>query len=236
MKKEVERLQKIIAKSGLVSRHKAEILIKEKKVKVNGKIAELGSKASFDDEIEVNGKIIKKTEKIYFLMNKPEKVICSLHDPQKRKIIIDLLNVNTTVFPIGRLDYNTTGTILLTNDGELTQRLLHPKYKIKRVYKVKIDKPLTNEQLLFLNSDKVIINQKKSKQIVKQVANKSYIVELYQGSYHHVKKLFEIFDYTVKTLNRIEFAGISHIGLKKGEYRKLNIKEIRYLKKIVNLI
>ncbi|VEU59437.1 pseudouridine synthase [Mesomycoplasma neurolyticum] len=236
MKNKIERLQKIIAQSGLVSRHKAEILIKEKKVQVNGIIASIGTKASFNDEIIVNGQIINKIEKKYFLMNKPEKTICSLKDPQNRQIITDLMNEKTTIFPIGRLDYNTTGTILLTNDGELSQRLSHPKFMIKRVYRARLDKALTKDQLLFLNSDKVIINDKPSKQVVKQVDNKSYIIELKQGSYHHVKKLFEIFSCFVRSLNRIEFAGLSHIGLKKGEYRKLTIKEIRYLKKLVNLI
>ncbi|WGI36373.1 pseudouridine synthase [Mesomycoplasma lagogenitalium] len=231
-----ERVQKLISQAGIASRRKAEELIKEKKVTVNGKIVQLGELASFEDEILVDGIPLYKQEKVYYLINKPEKVICSLNDPQKRTIITDLIDDTRFIFPVGRLDYNTTGTMIITNDGELTQRLLHPKYEIKRVYRARLNEPLTKKQLDFLNSDKVMLEGKQSLQEVKQVDNKSYIITLSVGTYHHIKKLFELFDLKVQSLNRIEFAGLSHIGLKKGEYRKMNIKEIRWLKKLVNLI
>lgn len=231
-----ERVQKLISQAGIASRRSAEELIKNKKVIINGKLAALGDKASFNDEIIVDGIVISKQEKVYYIMNKPEKVICSLKDPQNRTVITDLIDENRFIFPVGRLDYNTTGTIILTNDGELTQRLLHPKYEIIRVYKARLNRPLTEKQLSFLNSDQVKIDGVISKQEVKKVDTKSYIVTLKVGTYHHVKKLFELFDLKVWSLNRIEFAGLTHIGLQKGQFRKLNIKEIRWLKSLVKLI
>ncbi|MGZ9413304.1 pseudouridine synthase [Mycoplasma sp. 480] len=232
----IERVQKLISQAGIASRRKAEELIQAQKVTINGKIANLGDKASFKDKILVDGIPLFKQENVYYIMNKPEKVICSLNDPQKRTVITDLIQENKFIFPVGRLDYNTTGTILLTNDGELTQRLLHPKYNILRIYRVRLNEPLTKQQLDFLNGNNVFIDGINSKQEVKQVDTKSYLVTLSVGTYHHVKKLFEIFNLKVQSLNRIEFAGLSHIGLKKGEYRKLNIKEIRWLKSLVKII
>ncbi|MBN3534628.1 pseudouridine synthase [Mycoplasma procyoni] len=232
-----ERVQKLISQAGIASRRKAEELIKNGFVTINGKVAQLGDKASFKDKILVNGQPLFSQEKVYYMLNKPEKVICSLSDPQGRTVITDLIDDNRYIFPVGRLDYNTTGTILLTNDGELTERLLHPKYNIIRVYRARLDAPLDQKQLNFLNSDKVKIDNTTSLQQVIQVDTKSYTIALSVGTYHHVKKLFELCDRKVQSLNRIEFAGLSHVGsLSKGQYRKLNIKEVRWLKQLVKLI
>lgn len=143
----MERLQKVIANSGFTSRRKAEELIKEGKVKVNGKvIKELGTKVSYDDSIIIDGVLLKKEEnKEYYLLNKPRGVISSVSDDKNRKTVVDLIETETRIYPIGRLDYDTTGLILLTNDGELTNILSHPNNNIEKTYIAKIEGILSKE-------------------------------------------------------------------------------------------
>lgn len=234
----MERIQKIIAQAGIASRRKAEELIKEGKVIINGKVASLGDKGTMNDEIIVDGvPIIEKEEFVYYVINKPDKVITSLKDPSGRLVITDFIPEKRRIVPVGRLDYDTTGTLLLTNDGELVYRLTHPSYEVKRTYRARITRPLTKQELKKLNYGEIEVNGVMSKQKVEQVEAKSYLVTLHVGTYHHVKKLFEHFDTKVIGLSRTSYAGISHVGkLAMGEYRKLNIKEVRMLKQLVGLI
>ncbi|MBX4209949.1 MAG: rRNA pseudouridine synthase [Mollicutes bacterium PWAP] len=230
-----EKLQKIIAYSGLTSRRKAEFLINEGKVKVDGKVASLGDRASKKQNITVNGVPIVEEQKVYYLLNKPDGVITSASDDRGRVTVLDLTQIPERVFPVGRLDYNTKGTLLLTNDGDLTHKLTHPRYEVKRVYKAKLNKVLSFEELEFLNGGSVKVNGKYSIQTVTLDEKRSYVVTLSVGSYHHVKLLFENVDANVNNLTRIEYAGISHVGnLSKGQYRKLTPKEIKKLKLIAN--
>jgi 23S rRNA pseudouridine2605 synthase len=228
--KDKQRVQKLISAAGICSRRDAEKLIIDKKVIINGEIATLGDKATFDDTILVNGQPIVAQDKIYIIINKPVRTITSLRDPEGRTTVVDLINIENYIFPIGRLDYNTTGTLLLTNDGDLTNNLAHPSREIERVYRARIEEVLNPVELSRLNSDKIIINGKISRQEVVQVDTKTYVVKLKQGSYHHVKQLFESINKEVVNLTRIEFAGLSHIGLKRGEWRYLKPKEIKHLK------
>lgn len=235
-KNKLERVQKVISNAGYASRRKAEELIKNKKVKVNGEIALIGQKVSSLDKITVEGNQLPFDEKVYYIINKPEKTICSLKDPQRRSLVIDLINDNRYLFTVGRLDYNTTGTLLVTNDGDLTNKLTHPSFEIERVYRARLNESLTNEEFKFLNSNDVYLEETHSIQKVSKISDapKSYVISLHQGTYHHVKKLFELVNKKVISLTRIQFAGLSHIGLKSGEYRKLTIKELRYLKTLIN--
>ena len=232
----MERIQKILSQAGIASRRKAEELILAGKVVVNGQLATLGDKATFDDEIWVNGKqILGRAEHVYYLMNKPPKSISSVSDPQQRRTVIGMINDDRKLFPIGRLDWDTTGTILITNDGEMANKLIHPKYGIIRIYRARIAQTLTEEELAWLNSNDVFIKGKQSIQTVSKVDKRSYIVSLTQGSYHHVKRLFELLDNKVIKLTRIEFAGISHVNdLSIGEYRELTPKEVKWLKTLTN--
>lgn len=227
---ELERVQKLISQAGVASRRKAEELIIAKKVKINGKVAMLGDKASFNDEITVNGIALTKEENVYILLNKPPRIITSASDPQGRQTVIDLIDIDKKIFPIGRLDYETTGTLLLTNDGALAHKLMHPSFEIKRVYRARLNEPLEKESLEFLNSNRVVLDNSASKQTVTQDDTKTYIVTLAVGTNHHVKRLFELVDREVITLTRIEFAGLTHVGeLSQGQWRFLKPKEIKWL-------
>ena len=157
----MERLQKVIAQAGIASRRKAEELIKEGKVKVNGEIVtELGTKVSPKDIIEVNQKVITKEPKEYYLLNKPRGVITSTTDDKDRKTVVDLINTKARIFPVGRLDYDTTGLILLTNDGEFANIMMHPKNRIDKVYIAKLQGIIKGEQINQLKNGIILDNQK----------------------------------------------------------------------------
>ncbi len=233
----MERLQKIIANSGYCSRRKAEEYITGRKVKVNGEIiSELGYKASYEDFIEVNGTPInKKEEKVYYLLNKPRGVVTTASDDKGRKTVVDLIKTDKRIYPVGRLDYDTTGIILLTNDGELTNFLTHPKNEIEKVYVAKIKGLFTKEDLKKLCNGVVIDGFKTSKSRAKILKidkkNNSSVVELiiHEGKNHQVKKMFEAIGYPVLKLKRESIAFLTLDGVKSGSYRELSIKEVKKL-------
>ncbi|BAW18258.1 pseudouridine synthase [Mycoplasmopsis bovigenitalium] len=231
-----ERIQKLIAQSGKYSRREAEKLIENGKVKVNGKIAQLGDKATINDAIYINNKKIDlaNNKLVYYVLNKPKKTITSLKDQFNRQTVVDLVPNDYRVVPVGRLDYNTTGTLILTNDLEIVNKLTHPKYEIPRTYRARIDEPLTLKQFNQLNSG-IIVNGKISNQIVDQIENKSYLVTLNVGSYHHVKKLFEALGRKVINLKRVSYANINVEKMPEGTYRDLTFKELKDLKNIIRL-
>ena len=233
----MERLQKIIANSGFCSRRKAEEYIQNRKVKVNGEvISELGYKASYADYIEVNGTPInKKEEKVYYLLNKPRGVVTTASDDKGRKTVVDLIKTDKRIYPIGRLDYDTTGIILLTNDGELTNILTHPKNEVEKVYVAKIEGIITKEEIKRLCNGVVIDGFKTSKAKAKilKVDKKtnSSVVELiiHEGKNHQVKKMFEAIGYQVLKLKRESIAFLTLDGVKSGSYRELSVKEVKKL-------
>ena len=233
----MERLQKIIANSGFCSRRKAEEYIQNRKVKVNGEIiSELGYKASYEDYIEVNGTPInKKEEKVYYLLNKPRGVVTTASDDKGRKTVVDLIKTDKRIYPVGRLDYDTTGIILLTNDGELTNYLTHPKNEIEKVYIAKIRGLITKEELKKLCNGVVIDGFKTSKSKAKILKSdrktNSSVVELiiHEGKNHQVKKMFEAIGHEVLKLKRESISFLTLDGVKSGSYRELSIKEVKKL-------
>ena len=232
----MERLQKFIASSGLTSRRKAEELITSGKVKVNGKVVlELGTKVDSNDEVEVDGKLLNKEEKVYYIMNKPREVIASVKDEHGRKTVVDIIGEEKRIFPVGRLDYDTTGLILLTNDGELANKLLHPKNQIPKVYIAKIRGTLTPSKIMMLKMgievDKVRYKADRVKIKEQDKNTNTSIVEvtIHEGKYHEVRNLFASIGYEVLKLKREKFAFLDLTGLKSGEYRQLNIKEVKKL-------
>ena len=233
----MERIQKIIAESGYCSRRKAEELIQKGLVSVNGVvIRQMGQKASYDDHIEVEGVSIEnKQDKVYYLLNKPRGVITSTTDDKNRKTIVDLINDPRRIYPVGRLDYDTTGIILLTNDGELANLIMHPKNKIDKVYVAKIEGIFTKLDSMKLSKGVMIEGKKTAKCQVKvkkiDKKNNKSIVELtiHEGRNHQVKNMFKALGYDVLKLKREKIAFLDLTGLKSGEYRLLTIHEVKKL-------
>ena len=236
----MERLQKIIANSGIASRRKAENLILNGKVKVDGKVVlELGTKVSENSKIEVDNVLISRQEKVYYLLNKPRGIITSTKDEHNRKTVIDLIDEEKRIYPVGRLDYDTTGIILLTNDGELANLLMHPRNEIDKVYIAKIKGILTPVDLMKLKKGVMIdgVKTKKAKVKIRKIDKEhdTSIVELtiHEGRNHQVKKMFESVGYEVLKLKREKIAFLDLSGINSGEYRKLNPKEVKKLYALV---
>lgn len=233
----MERLQKVIASYGYASRRKAEDLIRHGKVLVNGKvITELGTKVEANDIISIDGVIINKDVKHeYYLLNKPRQVISSVEDKLGRITVRDLINTEARIYPVGRLDYDTTGLIILTNDGDFANMLMHPSYEIEKTYVAKINKILDKDDINKLKKGIVIDNRKvdikRFKIRKKDVEKNTSIIELtiVEGRNHIVKKIFESMRIDVIKLSRVSYAFLTLDGLKSGEYRKLSIKEIKRL-------
>ena len=234
--KKMERLQKIIASSGYCSRRTAEKLIIAGKVKVNGvTITDLGTKASLSDTILVNGKIIKQSNLEYVLLYKPRGVISTVKDEKGRKTVVDLIETNNRLYPVGRLDYDTSGLILLTNDGALTNKLMHPSSEIDKVYVAKINEAVVPSKIKSLENgvmiDRIKTAKAKTKILKIDKKNNTSLVKItiHEGRNHQVKKMFEAIGYKVIKLKREELAFLNLNGLKAGEYRHLTIKEVRKL-------
>lgn len=232
----MERLQKYLSECGVASRRKCEEIILNKKVKVNGKIIdELGHKVSDSDYITVNDIEVKKKEKEYYILYKPEKVICSVKDEKNRTTVIDYINTNEKIFPIGRLDYDTSGLLLLTNDGELANMLTHPSHKVEKKYLAKIDGIINLKDIYMLENGIVLngIKTKKAKAKIQKIdkKNKKSFVELTitEGRNHQVKNMFGALGYKVLKLKRTNYDFLTLKNLSIGQSRKLTIKEIKKL-------
>lgn len=236
----MERLQKVIANSGYCSRRKAEELILMGKVSVNGNVvSELGTKVSLEDAIMVEGKVLKQNvKKVYYLLNKPSGYICSLSDEKERKIVTDLIEEKERIYPVGRLDYDTTGVLLLTNDGEFANLLSHPSNNVLKTYKATIDGILTTEQIYELKNgieiDGVKVVPDKVKIKKKNVNKNTEIIQLsiVEGRNHIVKRIFEKLGYKVIKLKREQYAFLDVEDLRVGEYRSLTLNEIKRLKNL----
>lgn len=229
------RLNKFIADSGITSRRKAEELILQGRVTVNNKTI---TKLAFtidteNDEVTVDGERIKPAEHVYYLLNKPKGVVTTTDDEKNRMTVTDLIKSKQKIFPIGRLDFNTTGVLILTNDGEFAQKLIHPRNNIIRQYEVKIDKELEAEHENALLKG-VFIDGTRGKFISikygKKKDKKNLTVECTEGRNHFVKKMFTTINYTVEKLHRSSFSGIVP-DIPIGSYRKLTPDEIKKLSK-----
>lgn len=237
----MERLQKLIAESGYCSRRKAEELIKTGKVLVNGKkITELGTKATFGDEIIVNGQILQYQEKEYYLFYKPRSVICTTKDDKGRKTVLDYFDNVTEkrIYPVGRLDYDASGLLLLTNDGDFANLMMHPSNKINKFYVVKVKGIVTANEIKLLKSGirlddkKIYPSRVKLKKINKKALTSIVEITVHDGINHEVKRLMESIGHEVIKLKREMFGFLTLGNLKSGEKRPLSIKEV---KKLYNL-
>lgn len=230
-------LNKLIAHCGVCGRREAALLVKDGKVTVNGKLVdEPGHKVSAKDEVKVNGKKVSiVVDLVYILLNKPKDYLTTAADPEGRKTVLDLIKnaSKDRVFPIGRLDRNTTGVLLLSNDGELAQKLSHPSNEVRKVYEVKLDRPVAKNDMEeiakgvtledgFIKADVVAYADAKDKSIIG--------IEIHSGRNRIVRRIFEHLRYDVRNLDRVMFAGLTKKNVDRGKWRYLSEKEVRALK------
>lgn len=233
------RINKYLAEYGVASRRHADDMIVSGRVKINGVIATLGADVNEEDVVFVDEQPIVKSEKkeLYYIMNKPKGVVCTLSDDRGRKTVIDLLPENMErVFPVGRLDYATEGLLILTNDGDLAFRLTHPKNEIPKTYLARIEGTLTEKDLNPIRSGVELdgVLTKKCKAHIVET-NKSYTkvhITITEGRNRQVRRMFEAIGKNVEFLKRISIGNLKLMGLNRGEYRLLTDREIDYLKKL----
>ncbi|WP_132743324.1 pseudouridine synthase [Scopulibacillus darangshiensis] len=235
----MERIQKIIAQSGLTSRRKAEQMILDKRVKVNGQtVTELGTKVSAKDKVEVDGVPLDREEPVYFLLYKPTGVISSVKDDKDRKVVTDFLSeVKQRVFPVGRLDYDTSGAIILTNDGELANKLMHPKFQIDKEYVAKIKGIPDKRHLNILRKGVRLEDGVTSPAEVKIMSadrkkNTSIIhLTIHEGRNRQVRRMFKALGYDVVKLKRERYGFLNLKGMNPGDIRELKPHEVKQLYK-----
>jgi 23S rRNA pseudouridine2605 synthase len=231
------RLNKFLALCGVAARRKCDELIADGKVKVNGKkITQLGYTIDENnDKVEFNNKLIMlNREFTYILLNKPVDTITTTDDPHRRQTVVELVESDKRIFPVGRLDFNTTGVLLLTDDGELSNKLTHPRYKKPKVYHALLDKKLRPVDFHQFTNGLELEGQKTLPCKIKElriIDNCSLLeIELKEGRKRQIRMMFEALGYSVEELDRIEFAGLSYKGLKRGQWRYLTNQEVESLK------
>ncbi len=233
---EAIRLNKYIANAGLCSRREADELIRAGLITVNGRVTNtLGTKVAPSDVIKYDGKILAKEKKVYILLNKPKDFVTTTDDPHARKKVTDLIQkaCPERVYPVGRLDRMTTGVLLLTNDGELTTKLTHPKYNRKKIYHVFLNKNVKGDDLdqlangIELPDGKVFAD---AAAYVDPEDKKQVGIEIHSGKNRIIRRMFEYLGYRIVKLDRVYFAGLTKKGLTRGEWRYLKEKEIIMLK------
>lgn len=226
-----ERVQKILAAAGIASRRKCEDLIAQGRVKVNGKKIKLGDKAdAIQDLITLDGQIVQPENKVYFVLNKPKGYVTSMKQSGK-KTIKELIKTSERVFPVGRLDETSEGLLLLTNDGELANKIMHPRYETYKTYHVVLDKKFKHHNRL----TSIKIDGKKVK--IKRYRNlpKGIEIVIHEGKKHIVKRIFAKLGYKVQELNRVQVANIKLKNLGKGKIRSLTKKELRELRSLLKI-
>ncbi len=235
------RLNRYVSNAGICSRREADKLISTGLVSVNGTVVtEMGYQVKNSDDVRFNGQRLSREKRVYIVMNKPKDAITTLDDPDGRNTIMDVLGneISERIYPIGRLDRNTTGVLLLTNDGELAQRLMHPKYEVEKVYKATLNKVFTGEDFWaltngveledgFIKPDELAYPDPKNKQEVG--------VLIHSGRNRIIHRMFEHLGYTLDRLDRVSYGGFSKTGLKRGEWRHLSDKEVTTLKRMAKL-
>ena len=230
------RLNKYLAHAGVASRRKCDELILAGFVEVNGeKITDLGVNIDEEkDEIMFKGQPVQRKEKYtYVLLNKPRGVITTANDEYARKTVVDLIGIVERIYPIGRLDYDTSGVLILTDDGELTNKLTHPNYKVAKVYHALLDKVIRPIDLHKLREG-IMLDDKMTQPCkireIRIINNTSFLeIELKEGRNRQIRRMFELFDYEVEKLERVSFAGLTASGLQPGEWRNLKSHEIERL-------
>lgn len=222
----LERVQKIISNSGYCSRRKAEVLIEQGKVKVNNKTISLGDKADKDkDFIEVEGKRLRKEDKRYIIFNKPKGYSTTLKDPKEKKLITEFIKTKERVYPVGRLDKYSKGLLLLTNDGDFANKIMHPRYEIKKTYLVETRKPLSDDDLKKLRNGIIIEGKKTSKADVKKLEDNFFEITIHEGRNRIIRKMIFALNNSVMELERVKIGKLELGNLNEGKFRELKEKE-----------
>jgi len=236
------RLNRYIAQSGLCSRRKADDLIASGAVRVNGKVVtEMGHRLSATDSVVVNGRTLSPLSLSYVLMNKPTDAITTTSDERGRKTVMDLIAVadadKSGLYPVGRLDRDTTGVLILTNDGELANRLMHPRYEIAKVYVARVDRALSDQDLERLRTGVVLEDGKAAAEFADFVDGDRTCIglQIHEGRNRQVRRMFEALGVTVIALERVKYAGLDSRGVRPGKWRNLTSREVAKLRRIVGL-
>ncbi len=231
------RINKYLASSGIASRRDSDKLVQDGRVTVNGKVVSLGIEVSDSDKVCVDGKPVSIKKNEYYILNKPKGYICSVSDDRGRKTVLDLMPKNIVrIYPVGRLDYDSEGLLILTTDGELAQHLTHPSNNVPKTYLVKVEGRLTESDLNPIRSGIEIdgyVTKKSKANIVE--TNKDFTkahITIYEGKNREIRKMFSAIGKEVSLLKRIKIGELSLKGLDRGEYRKLTNHEVEYLKSI----
>ena len=233
------RLNKYLAQSGVASRRKADDLIAAGKVRVNGQqVTTLGVDVTMDDRVEINGKPVRTVEdRVIYLIHKPTGVISAAGDPRGRKTVVELIRDSRRLFPVGRLDRDTTGALLITNDGELTNRLTHPRFGVQKRYVAEVLGRLSPEALARLDAGMTLTEGMRVRAKVRQAARRGrrtlYEIILTEGQNREIKRIFKHFGLTLLRLHRSHFAGLSADSMALGQYRRLRPKEIKTLTRLI---
>lgn len=237
-----ERLQKVIAQSGYTSRRKAEVLISDKRVKVNGVIvSELGVRVLPSDTIHIDDQLISEESKVYYVINKPKDVLSSVSDDRGRKVIVDIIDDKRRIYPVGRLDIDTTGLLMLTNDGDFTNALIHPSYEINKVYVAIVDLFVTDtmrkklESGIILDGEKTLPARVSVLGFDKKSGQSKVEITLREGKNRQVKRMFEAIGCRVINLHRSKVGFMNLEGLSVGQYRKISEEEINKLMDLAKL-
>ena len=227
------RLNKYIAESGFCSRRKADELISQNRVTVNKDTAKLGMEVNDGDIVRVDGERIKlDTNYEYYLLYKPKKVICTNSDNFARRLAVDFIKSKKRLFTYGRLDYMTEGIIIVSNDGDTYNKVMHPRKKLFKTYVAKLDRPIDDKDLARLEKGILIDGQKTAPAKIKKTDDAEVKVSIYEGRNRQIRKMFENLHYNVKELKRVTIGEFKIGNLKPGEYRKLTEDEIEYIKNL----
>jgi len=216
----MHRVQKLLSNYGYCSRRKAEDLIKAGRVKVNSRLISIGDQAEEDDRIYVDNKLVKKQNKIYLMFNKPVGCVTALEDKHCRTIM-EYIKVKERVFPIGRLDMDTSGLLLLTNDGDFSNRIMHPRYETRKTYRVRLDKPVSSGSIKEIESGIELEDGKTSPAKVRKIENNLIEITVHEGKNRIIRRMMEHLGYKVISLSRIRIGELELGSLKSGACREL---------------
>lgn len=221
------RIQKVLAQAGVGSRRVCDELVAKGRVKVNGQVAILGQRVNDGDKIQIGKKFIPTKQDLeYYLLNKPKGYVCSVKDNHNSKNVIQLISSKTRLFPVGRLDKDSQGLLIITNDGDLTFALTHPSKSVWKKYLVVVDKEINNDFLIRMRDGINLEDGKTAKAKVKQLGKDSFYISIHEGKNRQIRRMCEALKYNVQMLKRVSIGNLNDDSLKEGQYRKLTQNEI----------